>query len=75
VLRPGGEPIEGLYASGNASASVMGRGYPGPGVTLGPAMTFAFLAMRHAARRISNQAASSKSSGHGAAMAGAEAGK
>ena len=56
VLRPGGEPIEGLYASGNTSASVMGRGYPGPGVTLGPAMTFAYLAMKHAARRASNQA-------------------
>lgn len=55
VLRPGGEPIEGLYAAGNTAASVMGRGYPGPGVTLGPAMTFAFLAARHAARRASNR--------------------
>ncbi|HEY3695849.1 FAD-dependent oxidoreductase [Phenylobacterium sp.] len=54
VLRPGGEAIEGLYAAGNSTASVMGRGYPGPGVTLAPAMTFAFLAARHAARRASN---------------------
>jgi 3-oxosteroid 1-dehydrogenase len=55
VLRRGGAPIEGLYAAGNTTASVMGRGYPGPGVTLGPAMTFAFLAARHAARRASNR--------------------
>jgi 3-oxosteroid 1-dehydrogenase len=54
VLRPGGEAIEGLYAAGNATASVIGRGYPGPGVTLGPAMTFGYLAACHAARRVSN---------------------
>jgi len=54
VLRAAGGPIEGLYAAGNTTASVMGRGYPGPGATLGPAMTFAFLAARHAAGRISN---------------------
>lgn len=57
VVRPGGDPIEGLYAAGNTTASVMGRGYPGPGVTLGPAMTFAFLGVRHAARRASNSIA------------------
>ena len=54
VLSEGGTPIEGLYAAGNATASVMGHGYPGPGATLGPAMTFAFLAARHAASRVSN---------------------
>jgi 3-oxosteroid 1-dehydrogenase len=54
VIGKGGEPIEGLYASGNVSASVMGSGYPGPGITLGPAMTFAYLAARHAAKRASN---------------------
>jgi len=49
VLREDGRPIEGLYASGNTTASVMGRRYPGPGVTLAPALTFSWLAMRHAA--------------------------
>jgi len=49
VLRADGTWIEGLYASGNTTASVMGRRYPGPGVTLAPALTFAMLAMKHAA--------------------------
>ncbi|RZU53683.1 3-oxosteroid 1-dehydrogenase [Krasilnikovia cinnamomea] len=44
VLRGDGTPIPGLYAAGNASASVMGRGYAGAGATLGPAMTFGHLA-------------------------------
>jgi predicted oxidoreductase len=49
VLREDGTPIGGLYASGNTTASVMGRRYPGPGVTLAPALTFAMLAMQHVA--------------------------
>ncbi len=48
VLRDDGSAITGLYASGNTSASVMGRRYPGPGVTIAPALTFSWLAMRHA---------------------------
>src|SRR5207253_1668794 len=51
VLREDGAPIEGLYASGNTTASVMGRAYPGPGPTLAPALTFAMLAMEHVAGR------------------------
>ncbi len=51
VLREDGSTIEGLYASGNTSASVMGRRYPGPGVTLAPALTFSWLAMKDAAAR------------------------
>jgi succinate dehydrogenase/fumarate reductase flavoprotein subunit len=49
VLREDGQPIEGLYAAGNTTASVMGRTYPGPGSTLGPAMVFGMIAGRHAA--------------------------
>ncbi|MEU8240139.1 3-oxosteroid 1-dehydrogenase [Actinoplanes missouriensis] len=44
VLTAGGEPIPGLYAAGNASAAVMGRSYAGAGSTLGPAMTFGYVA-------------------------------
>jgi 3-oxosteroid 1-dehydrogenase len=44
VLRPDGSTIPGLYAAGNASASVMGHTYAGPGATIGPAMTFGYLA-------------------------------
>jgi 3-oxosteroid 1-dehydrogenase len=54
VLSQEGKPMEGLYASGNVTASVMGKSYPGPGVTLGPAMTFAYIAAEHAAKRRSN---------------------
>jgi 3-oxosteroid 1-dehydrogenase len=46
VLRPDGSAIPGLYAAGNTSALVMGRTYAGPGATLGPAMTFAYLAAK-----------------------------
>jgi 3-oxosteroid 1-dehydrogenase len=48
VLREDGSPIAGVYAIGNASASVMGDTYPGPGSTLGPAMTFGYVAAMHA---------------------------
>jgi len=37
-------PIAGLYACGNDMQSVMGGSYPAPGVTLGPGMTFAYVA-------------------------------
>ena len=49
VLRPGGtDVIEGLYAAGNTSASIMGRTYPGAGGTIGPALMGGFLAAEHA---------------------------
>ena len=50
VLRPDGSIIDGLYAAGNTSAMVMGRSYAGPGATIGPAMTFGYLAALHVAR-------------------------
>ena len=48
VLRDDGSTIEGLYATGNCTASVMGRVYPGAGGTIGPAMVFGFVGARHA---------------------------
>lgn len=48
VLSTKGGEIPGLYAIGNCAASVTGRFYPGAGATLGPAMTFGFLAAEHA---------------------------
>lgn len=51
VLREDGGVIEGLYATGNTSAAVMGKTYAGAGSTLGPAMTFGYLAARDLARQ------------------------
>jgi 3-oxosteroid 1-dehydrogenase len=51
VLRVDGSPIDGLYAAGNVMAGVTGPGYPGAGATIGAAMTFGWLAGRHAAAR------------------------
>jgi succinate dehydrogenase/fumarate reductase flavoprotein subunit len=44
-----GQPIDGLYVVGNDMQSVMGGQYPAPGITLGPALTFGWLAGRHVA--------------------------
>jgi len=51
VLDSQGQPIGGLYACGNDMHSVMGGVYPGPGITIGPGLVFAYLAARHAAAR------------------------
>ena len=51
VLRDDGSPIPGLYAVGNDAQSIMGGVYPGPGITIGPAITFGYIAARHASRR------------------------
>jgi 3-oxosteroid 1-dehydrogenase len=48
VLREGGEPIPGLYAIGNCAGAILPT-YPGPGATLGPAMTFGWQAAKHIA--------------------------
>ncbi|MGW6726263.1 3-oxosteroid 1-dehydrogenase [Nocardia sp. NPDC055029] len=45
VLREDDSVIDGLYAAGNSSAPVMGHTYAGPGATIGPAITFAYLAV------------------------------
>jgi 3-oxosteroid 1-dehydrogenase len=46
VIREDGTVIEGLFAAGNASEAVMGRSYAGAGATIGPAMTFGYIAAR-----------------------------
>ncbi|WP_238367792.1 FAD-dependent oxidoreductase [Mesobacterium pallidum] len=47
VLCSEGKPIKGLYSAGNDAASIMGGNYPGGGITLGPALTFGYIAARH----------------------------
>jgi 3-oxosteroid 1-dehydrogenase len=47
VLTEGGQPIPGLYATGNLTASLMGRHYLGAGASIGPTCTFGYVAMQH----------------------------
>ncbi|WP_231737605.1 FAD-binding protein [Mycobacterium sp. IS-1742] len=49
VLRDDDSVVPGLYAVGNNSAAVMGRSYAGAGATIGPAMTFGYVAAKHLA--------------------------
>lgn len=46
VMDESGRPMPGLYAVGNNAAAILPT-YPGPGSTLGPAMTFSYLAAKH----------------------------
>jgi succinate dehydrogenase/fumarate reductase flavoprotein subunit len=50
VLGKDGRVISGLYACGNDMGSIMNGNYPGPGITLGPALTFGYIAGRHLAQ-------------------------
>ncbi|WP_375738799.1 FAD-dependent oxidoreductase [Pseudomonas boanensis] len=52
VLDRQGAPIAGLYAAGNDMNSIMGGTYPGPGITIGPGLTFGYLAATHVAERL-----------------------
>ena len=49
------KPIPGLYAVGNDAASIMGGNYPGAGITLGPALTFGYVAGLHLANAARSQ--------------------
>lgn len=53
VLNALGQPIAGLYAVGNDMHSIMGGVYTAPGITIGPGLVFAHLAVRHATTRLS----------------------
>lgn len=55
VMDGEGVPIAGLYAAGNNSGSPFGDVYPGAGATIGPAMTFGFVAANDIAERAGNQ--------------------
>jgi succinate dehydrogenase/fumarate reductase flavoprotein subunit len=52
VLDRHGQPLTGLYAVGNDMASVMGGTYPGAGITIGPALTFGYIAGCHVTGRL-----------------------
>jgi 3-oxosteroid 1-dehydrogenase len=49
VLGEDDRPIPGLYATGNTTATVMGRHYLGPGASIANSMVFGYVAARHAA--------------------------
>jgi len=49
VLRDDGSVIEGLYATGNCTASVVGRCYPGAGASIGASFVFGYIAAHHSA--------------------------
>jgi 3-oxosteroid 1-dehydrogenase len=57
VLKADGSPIPGLYATGNSTASVVGRCYPGAGASIAASFIFAYIAARHAAGQALPEAA------------------
>lgn len=55
VIDWNGDAIPGLYAAGNAMAAVLGEAYGGAGGTLGPGMTFGYIAGRHLGGHLPNR--------------------
>ncbi|WBY03572.1 FAD-dependent oxidoreductase [Ramlibacter tataouinensis] len=64
VLTRQGMPVPGLYAVGNDAASVMGGNYPGAGITLGPALTFGYVAGLALAGRLDAEATAAPAAQH-----------
>src|SRR5207247_1637578 len=64
VLDAANNPISGLYAVGNDMHSVMGGVYTGPGITLGPALVFGYIAGRHAAQRATSSQVTGEARAH-----------
>jgi succinate dehydrogenase/fumarate reductase flavoprotein subunit len=60
VLDNRGQAIDGLYAAGNDMNSIMDGTYPGPGITLGPGLTFGYIAATHIAERLASATQTSK---------------
>jgi 3-oxosteroid 1-dehydrogenase len=60
VLRTDDSVVKGVYAVGNSSAAVMGRSYAGAGATIGPAMTFGYVAATHIAHQQSGSRSQSE---------------
>jgi 3-oxosteroid 1-dehydrogenase len=50
VLGKDGGPILGLYATGNTTASLLGKSYPGAGASIGASLVFGWIAAHHAAK-------------------------
>jgi 3-oxosteroid 1-dehydrogenase len=52
VLREDGSIIDGLYATGNSTASVMGRCYPAAGASIAASFVFGYIAAQHAVKTV-----------------------
>jgi len=61
VLREDNTIIDGLYAAGNNTASVMGHTYPGPGASIAPAGVFGYIGALHASQQAQNPGHSKES--------------
>lgn len=68
VLDKSGTPIPGLYAAGNNAGTPFGDTYPGAGATIGPGMTFGYVAANDIAERSGNQRAAGEAVREAAAV-------